>query len=346
MGTEEIYLPTDITIKSVDEFLRRLDKINVYNNQEIIINIRHFANGNGRIEPIAALKLINELKRFNFFFKENNNQRGLRIFCPKQIVNTYAKTMRFYGALGLSHGSKPTEDFQYNATKKYLPILEIDLKEVITEALHVNDEVDKLSLQMAKILANGDSTLRKYLDYSLNELIRNVLQHSGTSKMWCAAQVWPTEKGGRCIELALMDQGKGIDSSLEENYNNMFSKPLRYAIIPGCSSKVTTFTSESAENSGVGLFMTSEITRENGEFYIFSNKNSIELKGNDITEGSCNLEGTLIGIRLNIDSLSDYEVKISELIDKGNLLQKKFQKYVERSRFAPGLEQKEFYETI
>lgn len=346
MANEEIFLPNDITINSVEQFIKRLYRIDVKSTQEIIINMRHFAKNNGRIEPIATLKLINELKTFNSFYKENNNQQGLKVRCPEKIDHTYAKTMRFYGALGIDHGLKPNEDFQSITSKKYLPILEIDLKEMKTKALHVNDEVDILSMKMAKILSNGDVTLRKYLDYSLNELIRNVLQHSRTSKMWCAAQVWPTEKGGRCIELALMDQGIGIETSLKENYNDMFSKPLRYAIIPGCSSKVTTFSSEAAENSGVGLFMTSEITKENGEFYIFSNKSSIELVGNEIIESRCELQGTLIGIRLHIDSLSDYEIKISELINKGNELQKKFQKYVERSRFAPGLEQKEFYETI
>lgn len=279
-------------------------------------------------------------------FKENNNQVGLKIRPPEQIVNTYAKTMRFYGALGINHGCKPNEDFVFSNSQKYLPILELDLKEMKTKALHLNEEVDKLSIKLAKILSNGDLTLRKYLGYCLNELIRNVLQHSGITKIWCAAQVWPTEKGGKCIEVALMDCGKGIEASLNENYKNMFTKPLRYAIIPGCSSKVTTFSYEGAENSGFGLFMTSEITRESGEFYIFSNKSSINLSGSSITEGKCNLQGTLIGMRLDIDTLSDYTIKISELIDKGNALQSKFEKYVERSRFAPGLEQKEFYEMI
>lgn len=345
MEQTEIFLPININLDNVEDFIKKLYKIDLSYTRDIVINMKHFATSRGRFEPIAALKLINELRYYREFFKQENDGR-FRLRCPKEIGNTYPKTMRFYGALGFNHGDKPNEDFIYAKSQRYMPILEIDLREMITEAPYVNDEVDKLSRKMAKLLSNDDPKIEKYLDYSLNELIRNVLQHSGTSKMWCAAQIWPTEKGGRCVELAIMDQGKGIDSSLKDNYNGLFSKPLRYALIPGCSSKVTTFLNESAENSGFGLFMTSEITKENGEFYIFSNENRIELCGNEVVEKNCYLKGTLIGIRLNIDSLSDYDLKINELIDKGNALQSQFQKYVERIRFAPGLEQKEFYETL
>ncbi|WP_249598697.1 hypothetical protein [Peribacillus frigoritolerans] len=341
--TREIFLPISLNLESYLEFSKKLKSVDLINNKELVkINITNFSKANGRVEPFGALMTINSLRLFARLCSENGVKITLIYTKEEHIKNTYAKSLRFYGSLGLDIGDSPDVDYQVVNSKNFIPIIKTDFSS-ITQALHEQDEINTISKRMARVLSKENKNLYDYTYFCINEILRNVLEHSGKKEIWYCAQYWPTTIGGKLIEVCIMDEGMGIHTSLINELGDEEENILKFSLVPGCSSKPTTHYIESAPNSGFGLFMTSEIGKDNGEFIIASNSDLLHAAGPMEEYLECYSAGTVICLRLHIDTLKDYNLKNDELINKGLEMAQEYNRYRERKKFAPGLKIESFF---
>ncbi|HDX9590782.1 TPA: hypothetical protein ROX98_003838 [Bacillus pseudomycoides] len=339
----ELVLPINLLPETAIEFSRHLSKIDLINNKELIqINISNFCKSNGRVEPFGALMVINSIRSLRRKCKLNGVPTQIKYTDERFIRNTYARSLRFYGSLGLDIGEKPETDYRVKSSSNFIPIIKADISD-ISSAIHEQDELMVISKQLAEVISKNNSNLYGYMEFSINEILRNVIEHSGKKELWYCAQCWSSNKGGRCIEVAIMDEGIGIHNSLIKELEDEGKDVLKFALVPGCSSKPTTHYIDSATNSGFGLYMTSQIGKDNGNFILASNTDVLVASGKKEDISECLITGTIITLRLNIDKLQDYKVKRKELVSKGLKETKRYLKYRETKMFAPGLKVDSFF---
>lgn len=159
-----------------------------------------------------------------------------------------------------------------------------------------------------------------YLSDSLDEIFTNIDYHSGCSKCYVLAQVYPTSKR---IRLAIMDNGVGIKSHMTKRpYNEMhgaFRQEVSrsmfdlmkkehsgYAIREASRSCVS--ATDYTKNSGAGLhFLKRDICSEtDGKLYVMSGDGCVAWKcGNEQPDEFCKLpyriDGTLLSLVMNYD---------------------------------------------
>jgi len=335
--------PVNITLETIEPFFREIfQKVEEKNLKEVIINFNDFISSNGRVEPIATLRTANNIEAFKRFYGDRVTLK--RYYSEATLLsNTYARTMRVFSLFNIPFGDSYKDDFNPNffGKRTYIPLILKNLQENVSESLFIEDDIDKISKYMANILtmSSGNENVKNYFSYSLNELIRNIIEHSDSRSLMCMAQEWAGQ-GGRCIEVGIMDLGQGIHKSLEEKMNLIDDKsisPLQLALLPGASSKVTTYVKDDADNSGFGLYMISEIVRKNGEFFVFSGNQGYTVFNDNDEFLECHTLGTLIGIKLYIDNLSDYELELEALRKQGLTRRILTEQFFQRARFSPGI---------
>ena len=131
--------------------------------------------------------------------------------------------------------------------------------------------------------------------YCLREVVRNVFEHAETDRCVLCAQ--KCEDGA--IEWAVLDQGRGIRRSLEEQFQfTGDAEALRNALHPGVSRSLSTDPGNPWGNSGFGLYVLSELGRELGVFRVVSGQAALRLTGSETHEESAALCGTAIQLRL------------------------------------------------
>lgn len=334
---KEIYLPKDLTEFSSMDFVRRLEKISYERYKSIKIIVSNFAKENGRIEPFGALVVINALENLFSICESKGLKWTIEYTKDKYIRNTYAKTMRFYSSLGIPIGQSPDKDYEGSSQKNFIPIMKCSVQ-AIKSAHYEFTTIKQIASKIAIVASRGNQILFNYIEYCIIEILRNVVDHSESKHFWYAAQTWTSDFGGKTVEIAMMDQGIGIHESLKEELDEKdIGNALRFAMIPGCSSKPTTHYIEEADNSGFGLFMISEICKDTGNIVLASNNDYIKLSADEEVQSKTYLSGTIIRLRFNLDKLTEYQTQLSELVDKGMEIKDKYIAYRERIKFAPGL---------
>lgn len=328
-------MPKDITYYDAIEFSLRLDRINVNKFKDrVIINIHHFCMNRGKVEPFASLIIINSIRAFSE--KARNKGIDVKFKLPKEslIRNTYARSIRFYSSLGLPIGAPPDHDYRGDSPT-FIPIMKVNIA-ALKNSVDEHRDIKYIAEHVAVTAASKNKELLHYLNYCLIEILRNVDEHSESKYIWYAAH-WHSEKGRNSIEIALMDEGIGIQESLKHELEDEDEK-LKFALIPGCSSRPSIhYIGDNAQNAGFGLYMTSEIGKVNGDFIIASNDESLMIKQDVQDTKSCAIRGTIIRLRLEIDKLKDYEMQRAELVEKGLERAKQYLAYAEKKKFAPGL---------
>lgn len=332
----EIFIPINITYETAIDFSKKLKRIELSKYKKIIIDVRNFMKNNGRIEPFASLIILNSLRTLLRLAKKYKIEDSIIFLSENKIKNTYAKSLRFYSCLGIPYGQNPNEDYKGSSNMNFIPIIKMDASEVF-KSTDEYKEIKRISRQISTVVSRGNKELFICLEYCITEIIRNVLEHSNSKTLWYTAQYWPTQFGGQLVEIGIMDEGIGIHNSLQNEVNDE-ENILKFALIPGCSSKPTThYIDENANHSGFGLYMISEIGKRNGDFIITSNNESLFISRQDIQQVECLITGTLLRLRIHINSIKNFETQKEELIKEGLEITKKYLKYREFKKFAPGL---------
>lgn len=226
----------------------------------------------------------------------------------------YAGFFRYVGLeFGVEVGGVPTSE-------NFLPITEKSIAEIRSAAIasyaHPGDiiqsEADTLSFVLTRTTSGP---LYDTMSYSIRELVRNVLEHSGAHTYTFAAQYWP---GRNLAQVVVADAGIGLSASLRSRYEIADdAEAVSLAVKPGISSQATDSTDyDHWGNSGYGLFMTKELCRRGGSFSLGSGRASGVWEGENASSVDCLLSGTTVIMSLNTSNLAELSDRLRELARK------------------------------
>lgn len=278
----------------------------------------------GRVEPFTMAYVANELKRFRKTRPES------RFTALNHQNKSYAAHMGFFKAFGLNFGNEPGEA---SGSSTYLPLTILNVRDLKQEAVdsydNVGNVIEAKSELIAKILTRKESgDLVDTLTFSIREIIRNVVEHSGSEIIEYCAQYWPTKN---LVELAVLDTGDGIMHGLSTNPYLSISNErdaLHLAMLPGVSGKmykgVKKRKNDEWQNSGFGLYMTSRICRNGGDFFIASNNKSIFLDSKSKSDLECKYKGTALRLRIDTSNIYSYSEMLARYRNEGYISAKKF----------------------
>jgi hypothetical protein len=240
--------------------------------------------------------------------------------------HTYAGHMGFFQSVNQDFGNMPGEA---RGNSRYIPVTCIKIRDLRIESYDnsevVQKTIDRRSLELARVLCQENHRLASILSYSIRELMRNIVEHSDSDTIWFAAQKWDS-KG--VVEIAILDEGVGINQAISFNPNLKIKHDedaLLLAIEPGISGKAFIHNGKMRpqsgsdwDNSGYGLFVTSEISQLGGDFILCSGNKAIQIKDNRHVSRDTEFNGTAIRMRLNLSEISGFgEELIRDIVANG-----------------------------
>ncbi len=237
--------------------------------------------------------------------------------------NTYAAHMGFFQAFGLDHGNRPGEA---PGNANYLPLTQLNVDGIRGQAAdayeHVGEALDRESGRLARVLTREDEgALVDTLTYSMREILRNVVEHSGSEQLTYCAQYWPTRHR---VEISVLDSGMGIRQSLSANPHLTIESDrsaIQLALMPSISGKmfrgVRRRSNDHWQNSGYGLYMTSRLCRNGGDFFIASGTAGILLEHGRKIDFRCDLPGTALRLVLDTQRIGNLHERLEQFRTEG-----------------------------
>jgi len=281
--------------------------------------------------PFGMLMASAELDRLR-------RSNGAQITCTNHSHMSYGAHMGFFQAFGAKIGKAPGEAL---GSKNYLPITIYRTDTLIRDAAmsghEVGDEIESESKRLTETLigqSRGD--VFEAFAYSMREIMRNVVEHSQADTIQICSQYWPTK--GRA-EVAILDRGIGLRESIKTNPHIDASddrKAIHYALMPAVSGKAfkgapRQNVAKHWKNSGFGLYMTSRLCRNGGNFFIASGNTGVLLTagsgGKRVFETS--FSGTAIRMTIRTDQVADLNDALARYREEGYEIQKKYQEIVD-----------------
>lgn len=257
-----------------------------------------------KFDPLPMLIMGTTIRNYRQQFPD-------KTFSVYGIANkSYAGTMGFFKYISesLGVGKMPGEA---HGSNNYIPITPIKVDELQQKEISqgnymvVGELIEKEADRLARIVDRGNAELHKLLTYLIREILRNIPEHAGTNTMWVCGQYWPSYE---LAEIAIADEGKGIYSSIVQNYSHKIyitdnEKALQWALKAGISEAFKPSMKQRSHdewaNSGFGLYMVNEICKHlNGSFCIISYGNYMLIDNHGIKYGETNFKGTAIRMRV------------------------------------------------
>ena len=159
---------------------------------------------------------------------------------------------------------------------------------------------------LARVVTGRNAVVMRYITYAVREILRNCVEHARSTDFWYAGQSWPTNS---TVEIAVLDEGDGILTSLNRNPENpQFTTELdaiRFAIQSGVSGVATANRRGDSANSGYGLYLTRRLCAiGSGSFAIVSNGAGMVISASGERQLTGSSKGTLLQLRMDTDRLS------------------------------------------
>lgn len=273
-----------------------------------------------RIDPFSLLLLSSELT----LFKGQN--LGSEFVARNFKHCEYPAHMGFFQAFGMNYGNIPNTVVRNN--DRYIPMRLFNVSDIKQAARDMNvnpgevlqdyaEDIGKVLTQDSKE-ANGpdDKILREILSYSIREILRNIVEHSNSKQFGFCAQYLPSQD---VVSFSVLDRGMGIRNSLLNNPKLTLKSDLeaiRESLKPGVSGKVYAGQKNKPKgiwaNSGFGLYMTSNICKMGGSFFIASGDKGLYFTDKDEKILAVKIEGTAINLAINLNQKN----KLSEILKK------------------------------
>lgn len=256
-----------------------------------------------RIDPFSLLFVSSELE----VFKKNNPKS---LFHARYFMHlTYPAHMGFFKSFGLDYGKEPGEA---KGSNTYSPIRVQNVEDIkeLSRELMVNPGVvlENYAEELSNILTqNKDENVADVLRYSIREILRNIVEHSESDKFSFCAQYLPS-KG--IVNFSVLDKGIGIIQSLSHNPKITIKDDLeaiRWALKPGVSGK--TYPGQKNKprgewaNSGYGLYMTSNICKMGGSFFISTGTKGLLITEKQEREFDLETHGTAIYLSIDLNRI-------------------------------------------
>jgi hypothetical protein len=261
-----------------------------------------------KFDPFSMLYLSSQI----------NSERKKRIDNTWKVINhdhlTYAAHMGFFRAFGVSFGKKPGEAF---GNRNYIPITIYDTQIIKSQArsemVNSAEVLEDIARGMSKVLTRSEKgELYDILTYCIREILRNVVEHSKSDKFAFCAQYLPSVNR---VSLVIIDKGIGIAKSLSDNPTLNLSNDE--AISPGVSGKVYKGQRKKQKgdwvNSGFGLYMTSNICKQGGSFFLSSGDKGLYMSESKSRFLETPTFGTAVNLVINTDGIKSLNGMLKEL---------------------------------
>ncbi|WP_075258421.1 ATP-binding protein [Herbaspirillum camelliae] len=231
-------------------------------------------------------------------------------------VHSYLMHLGFFDFIGMNHGKRVG---QAAGSTTYLPICRISRPDVDIGQDGVENwyaAINEQARRLAGVLAGSydDSQALRTYSYSIREVIRNVFEHSQAHECYVVGQRWHDG----AVEIAIVDEGVGISSSLSQAHKfQLDEEALRMAIRPGISR--TSGLDEDRNiygNSGFGLYVLSELAASFGWFALGSGRAMLVGAQRDRFDHACSFKGTFFGMRFN-HTPRDFSSVLNDIIESG-----------------------------
>ena len=212
----------------------------------------------------------------------------------------------------------------------YVPIRFININEVNKIASntrkHHGEVIEEASAQLANFLVRDRrNDAIEMLTYSIREMMRNSIEHSKSKYILYCGQYYPTINR---VEIAIIDEGIGIKNSLSKNSTltiNDDNTALSLAILPGISrvrQKKSYYEDDPWRNTGYGLYVTSKLCKECGNFLIASGNSSLLTSQDKIKSYDTSYNGTAISLSVFTDKISNFQKNLPSIVREGTKLAK------------------------
>ena len=282
------------------------------------------------IEPFAMLLISSELRKLA------RRANGPEIDCANFEHMGYAAHMGFFQSFDLEFGKTPGEA---RGSGSYIPITIYETEKVRRDAfdnrVEVGDQIESTSRRMSAVLCGDDGgDLYDTLTYAIREIIRNVIEHSGSERFGICGQYWPSRAR---VEVAILDRGMGLQQSLSGNPHIDVSdhkKAINFALMPAVSGKAFKGARNKQRgnwgNSGFGLYMTNRICRNGGNFFIASGDTAMLLtRSQGKRYFNCSLDGTAVRMVIDTSELKGLRESLERYREEGYEFQKKYAEIVQ-----------------
>lgn len=303
-----LYYPNCCSIEAVLKFCEELDSST--DIDELTVDFSKM----GRVEPFAMLFVARRLRTFEV------DNRDIKVNYKNYETQSYLGHMGFFKSFGLDFGKKPGEACGNNT---YLPLTILRTQSIRDEAnkewKSEQDIIERKAEELAVILSQQqDGNLVDVFTYSIREIVRNVVEHSGSKQVAYCAQYWPAYKK---VEIAILDAGIGLKESISKNpfvEVTCDSDAIQQVLMPAISSKnykgAIIDTDDPWHNSGFGLYMTNRLCRNGGEFFICSGDHGILLndEGKRHIDLGFNYSGTVVKMVLNTSKLVELKTMLGK----------------------------------
>lgn len=283
---------------------------------------QHVDNVNVDFSPLEFSKPLGMLVAGSYFRRWIGIRRaeGLKTthtgITAKRNAHSYLMHLGFFDYAGMNNVGNKIGVAQGNT--RYLPIREIKRQELEDSVKETGekliDAIVFVSDGLANVLAGSDTgEIKKSFSYSIREVIRNALEHSGAESCFICGQRWVNGHS----EIAIIDEGDGIYNTLSPVYDVTNEDVLEHAVKPGVSRTHKMSEEENIYgNSGFGLFVLSELGSSFGWFCLGSGMKKLTCVQQNRTTVDLPYDGTFVGIHLNSSPLS-FSGVLSDIISIG-----------------------------
>jgi hypothetical protein len=322
MPAATIAIPSSLDLPSALAFAQRVSTLP--DADEYVVDFDRMRH----VEPFGMLLVSSEIRKLA--------RRGCepRIICDNFKHHTYAAHMGFFKSFDLAHGNAPGEA---RGSSNYLPVTILEIAQVEREAfsagLEVGAQIEAISGRMSSMLCGEDAgAMFDTLTYSIREMVRNVVEHSGAERFGICAQHWPSR---RRVEVAILDRGMGLRASLSRNPHIDTSddkKAINYALMPAVSGKAFKGSRQRKgnwANSGFGLYLTNRICRNGGNFFIASGDIGMQLnRGEGKRYFPCALDGTAVRLTMDTSRIAALRDALARYREEGFEFQRRYSEIV------------------
>lgn len=286
---------------------------NIWNHVDEPIIDFDFSNIN-YVFPYSTLILAESIR--DLVEKRKKNKLLTRITRWDKVSKAinYLKYFGFFKFIGIDMGNAPNFD---RGSLNYLPITMLSNDDLLMEAGSkiLQEKIDKRSDRLAEtIFKNRNPSAQIMISYCLREIIRNVFEHAEIDYCTFMAQSWASGD----VEIAIVDRGIGIYRSLSKVYEfSTIEESLKCAIKPGVSSNLDESNKSKWANSGFGLYVTSKLCEQFGEFSILSSDKLLTIsKGNESFVDFI-FQGTAIKLRINVLESDYFPNILHNIVEEG-----------------------------
>ena len=311
MTRKKIEIPSRLTFQNSIDFVRHLRALKPHKELEFDFSKLVM------IDPFSLLLVSSEIQRCRSRLEESSFTATNFEHC------TYPAHMGFFQAFGMKYGKMPGEA---KGSSTYIPINIYNTRNIKEDAreLMVNpaELLESKAKEISNVLTRKESgDLNEVLTYCLREIFRNVIEHSHAEQFGFCAQYRPSLNR---VSFSIIDRGIGLKESLSDNPTlelNNDEEAIRAALKPATSGKVYKGQKRKPKgewaNSGYGLFMTSNICRRGGGFFVASGNVGYYVSENKERVLETPFRGTALNLALDTNRIDRLQTMLREIDDSG-----------------------------